>query len=134
MKNKKQPKSHILILSVILYLFIGAFLTNTFAQVSSSEDKWGFMIEPYLMFPNMSGQTGLGNLPTIPVDADPGDIFKKLHMGGMLYLEARYDQWAITSDLVFMNLQQDITPGKLIQLRNSHFKTIRMGSGRIIPD
>jgi hypothetical protein len=63
----------------------------------------------------MSGQTGLGNLPTIPVDADPGDIFDKLHMGAMLYLEAKNDKWAITSDFVYMNLQQDITPGKIIR-------------------
>jgi hypothetical protein len=115
MKNKKKSKSHTLMLVGILYLFIGAFLAPATAQVSSDENKWGFLIEPYLMFPYMSGQTGLGNLPTIPVDADPGDIFKKLHMGAMLYLEAKYDKWAITSDFVFMNLQQDITPGKLIR-------------------
>jgi hypothetical protein len=31
----------------------------------------------------------------------------------MLYLEAQNKKWAITSDLVFMNLKQDITPDKL---------------------
>ncbi len=89
-------------------------MTPAAAQESASEDKWKFLIEPYLMFPYMSGQTGLGNLPTISVDADPGDIFDKLHMGAMLYLEANTDKWAITSDFVYMDLQQDITPGKLI--------------------
>ena len=114
MPTSECQKSYILILMVVLYLFIGAFLTIATAQEISSEDKWGFLIEPYLMFPNMSGQTGFGNLPTIPVDADPGDIFDKLQMGAMLYLEANNDKWAITSDFVYMNLQQDITPDKFI--------------------
>ena len=136
MKNKIKSKSHILILVGILYLFIGAFLTPATAQISSDENKWRFLIEPYLMFPNMSGKTGFGNLPTIQVDADPGDIFDKLQMGAMLYLEAHTDKWAITSDFVYMNLQQDITPGKIIHsgtvtLKQSIWE--RAGLYRILP-
>lgn len=32
----------------------------------------------------------------------------------MLYIEASNDKWAINSDLLFMNLEQDITPSTLI--------------------
>ncbi len=35
-------------------------------------------------------------------------------MGAMLYLEAKTDKWAVTSDLVYMNLKQDVTPGILL--------------------
>jgi hypothetical protein len=36
-------------------------------------------------------------------------------MAAMLYLEAKYNEWAITSDLVYMNLQKDVTPTRLIR-------------------
>ncbi len=38
-----------------------------------------------------------GDLLSVPVDASPGDIFSKLKMAAMLYLEAKTDKWAITS-------------------------------------
>ena len=33
----------------------------------------------------------------------------------MLYLEAQTGKWAIASDLVYMKLAQEVTPGTLIQ-------------------
>ncbi len=65
------------------------------------------------MFPYMDGETGIGNLITVPVDANPGDIFSKLKFAGMLYFEAGTGKWAITSDMVYMNLNQEVTPGTL---------------------
>jgi hypothetical protein len=50
---------------------------------------------------------------SVPVDANPGDIFSRLKMAAMLYLEAKTEKWAITSDLVYMNLNQEVTPGTL---------------------
>ena len=88
------------------------------AQTEDSGNTWGFLIEPYLLFPNMAGNIGLRNLPEADVEANPGDIFSKLHFGGMLYLEAHNDDWAVTSDLLYMNLKQDVTPGFLISSGN----------------
>lgn len=76
--------------------------------------KWHFLAEPYLMFPYMDGETGIGQSLLLPIDATAGDIFSKLQMGAMLYLEAKTDQYAITSDIVYMNLKQDVSPTKLI--------------------
>jgi hypothetical protein len=42
------------------------------------------------------------------VNADAGDIFSNLQIGAMLYFEAHNDHWAITSDLLYMDLKQDI--------------------------
>jgi hypothetical protein len=75
--------------------------------------KWNFLTDIYLMFPYMDGETGIGENLILPVDATPGDIFSKLQMGAMLYLEAKTERWAITSDLVYMNLNQEVTPGTL---------------------
>jgi hypothetical protein len=86
---------------------------NTASKDSASR-KWHFKVEPYVMFPNMSGNTGIAALPLVNVDASISDIFSRLQMGGMLFLEASNDKWAINSDLLFMNLSQDIRSGVLI--------------------
>ena len=80
----------------------------------SPEKKWNFLVEPYILFPYIQGNVGIESLNTLSVDADPGDIFSKLHFGGMIYLEAHTDKWAIGSDYVLMMLNQDVTPNKLI--------------------
>jgi hypothetical protein len=96
----------------LLLLFTGYHPLS--AQSSIPEKKWNFLTDVYLMFPYMNGETGIGESLIVPVDANPGDIFSKLQMGAMLYLEAKTDQWAITSDLVYMNLNQDVTPGTVL--------------------
>jgi hypothetical protein len=88
------------------------------AQSSAAEKKWNFLTDVYLMFPYMDGETGIGESLILPVDASPGDIFSKLKMGAMLYLEANTDKWAITSDLVYMNLNQEVTPGTIVNSGN----------------
>ena len=97
------------------FLLLCFIWTNSLsAQETSKEKKWHFLTEPYVMFPYLAGETGIGNELLVPVDAGPGDIFNNLKMAAMLYLEARTDKWAITSDLVYMNLNQEVTPGILL--------------------
>ena len=73
------------------------------------KSKWGFYIEPYLMIPNMKGVTGIRNLPDVKVDADAGDIFSHLQIGAMLYAEAHNEHFAISSDIIYMHLKQDVS-------------------------
>jgi hypothetical protein len=96
-----------------LFLLLSTGLNQVTAQSADSVKKWNFQADIYLIFPYMKGDIGIGNTITAPVDATPGDIFSKLRMGGMLYLEAHNTKWAVTSDLIFMNLSQDITTGNL---------------------
>lgn len=102
---------------IFIVLAIFSF-QNLFSQDSTSQSanskKWHFLVEPYVMFPNMNGTAGVGNLPDVSVDANPGDIFSKLQMGAMLNLEASNSKWAIATDFIYMNLNQDVTSGKLI--------------------
>ena len=37
-----------------------------------------------------------------------------LKIGAMLYLEATNDDWSISTDLIYMNLGQDVKPGVII--------------------
>ncbi len=104
-----------LIIRIIIQLVcIVSLSTQVMSQEIKPEKKWKFLIEPYLIFPAMSGEIGFRNLPAVEVNPSAGDILSKLKLGGMLYLEAQTDKWAITSDFLFMNLEQAVTPTALI--------------------
>ena len=107
-------KARIITIYVCTFLLICFSSNLVSAQATTPENSWDFLVEPYLMFPYMDGETGIGNSLLLPVEANPGDIFSKLQMGAMLYLEAQTDKWAITSDLIYMKLNQELTPGILI--------------------
>ena len=57
---------------ILLLLFLGHHPIA--AQSTIPEKKWNFLTDVYLMFPNMDGETGIGESLIIPVDANPGDI------------------------------------------------------------
>jgi len=103
-----------IIFAFLFFLIYAAGLNHISAQDTEPVKKWNFLTDIYLMFPYMDGETGIGENLILPVDATPGDIFSKLQMGAMIYLEARTERWAITSDLVYMNLNQEMTPGIII--------------------
>jgi len=112
MKNFKS----ILLIKLLLVFSLITIIHQlpTFAQTDEKEKKMDFLVEPYIMFPNMDGETGLGELLNIPVDANPGDIFSRLQMAFMLNMELKTDKWAVTSDIVYMRLNQDIRSGLII--------------------
>lgn len=84
-------------------------------QTGGTEKSWSFLVEPYLMFPSMKGTTGIGDLPDVEVDASAGDVFSNLKFGGMLYAEASRNHWTFTTDILYMNLEQDTRTGALIK-------------------
>lgn len=93
--------------TAISSLLLAATASAAHAQ-QAPDGGWRFLIEPYVMFPNMKGETGIGDLARVPVDEDPQDIFENLQMGAMLFVEARNDSWAFSSDVLYMNLEADI--------------------------
>ncbi|MCI4442224.1 MAG: hypothetical protein JHC39_01855 [Lentimicrobium sp.] len=100
-------------LAILALSFCSLFFTQVFAQDTNptSKSEWNYLVEPYLLFPNMSGTVGLADLPEVTVDANTNAIFGHLKMGAMLYAEASNDKWAIGSDLIYMSLAQGIKPG-----------------------
>jgi len=103
---------HIVIFT--LWIFFTAFLPGLSNAQDDPAKKWHYLGELYMMFPNMTGETTVRNLPEAEVDASVGDILGHLKIGAMLYFEATNDDWAISSDLLYMNLGQDLTPGPII--------------------
>lgn len=103
----------------VFFTFILSILNsgNVMAQdsetISESNNKWSFLVEPYLMFPNMNGSFGLGDLPEATVDASTNDILGHLKMGFMLNAETTKGKWTIGSDLLYMHLGQGVEPRNL---------------------
>jgi len=102
----------ITLLILTLPLVGSLFGQNSFEPLKDAKSG-KFRADPYLVFPNMNGNTAIARLPLIAVDASPSDIFSNLQIGGMLYLEASKGKWSVGSDMLFMNLQQDATPGTI---------------------
>jgi len=101
-----------------IYPFLLIFLLCICRNVGYAQEtnpEWHFLIEPYLMFPGMKGETTVRQFPAAEVDAEAEDIFSYLKFGMMLYSEATNDNWTISVDLIFMKLEQDAKANPLIQ-------------------
>lgn len=92
-------------MKLAVYAFIG--LAVLAASTAGAQEESRFYVEPYAMFPNMSGAIGIGNLPDADVDEDPGDIFDNLQFGAMVYAEMRTEHWTFGSDILYMDLDAD---------------------------
>ncbi|UKJ06293.1 hypothetical protein [Solitalea lacus] len=105
MENLPGTSRHWLLL---LILCVASMITHAQGK------KWHYIVEPYILFPNMHGTIGLGNLPDADIDENPGDIFNHLQLGAMLYAEATNNKWTISSDLLYMDLGEDVTSSSII--------------------
>jgi hypothetical protein len=94
--------------------FQTAIAQDSLSKTPSKSSKWHYRVEPYLLFPNMVGQTGISGLPLADIDASTGDIFGSLKIGAMLNIEATKGKWTIASDFLYMNLEQDLKPSNVI--------------------
>lgn len=97
-------------IAVVAFLFLG----SSELKAQDTLKKWNYRIEPYLMFPSMSGQTGVAGFPLADVNASASDIFSKLQMGFMLNLEAGNGTWAINSDFLYMSLEKELSASTLV--------------------
>lgn len=112
-KNRISKRSHT---SITNYWFLNLLIISLFLYVMPSmaqdqpekEKKWKFVVAPYVMFPYMSGDVAIGQIP-IDVNVNPGDIVSNLDFGAMLYFEASNDKWAIIFDGLYMKLGQEGT-------------------------
>jgi hypothetical protein len=93
-------------MQIMAAAIVAMVLVQPAAAQDADPDRWGLTVAPYFVFPNMSGQTGIGDV-TIDVDADPGDIFDKLQFGFMIFLEMSNQDWAVGVDALYMDLGQD---------------------------
>ena len=95
-------------LSIISLALILFFVNSSLFAQETNNSKWHYLAEIYLMFPNMKGESGIAGLPPAYVDADKSSIFGHLKFGAMLYFEASNDDWSISSDFLYMDLEQEL--------------------------
>jgi hypothetical protein len=127
-KTKKNMKNKPTLLSkrFFLYLLILGLIhiSASSQETNAQKKKTTFLLEAYVLFPNMNGVTGVGTLPDVEVDADPGDIFEKLNMGAMIYFEVGVDRWAFATDIIYMDLKQGVKSGPIVQNGEVHAKQL----------
>lgn len=93
-------------IGLLLLAGITLSLTPSIAIAQDSTDsskKWEFTVAPYILLPNMSGETTIRGL-SVDVNANTSDIFNRLDFGAMLYAEMSNDKWAIAFDMLYMSL------------------------------
>ena len=93
------------LIRIFKFLLTGTILSQ---EQDKSKSRCHYLDDVYLMFPTMSGNISVGDLPPVEIDAGAGDIFSHIKMGAMFYFEATNDDWAVSSDLIYMKLGQDV--------------------------
>jgi hypothetical protein len=75
------------------------------AAAQSSPGGWQFTIAPYLVAAAMDGTVGIKG-QEVTLDVPFSKIWDNLHFGGMVHFDMKNDRWLLSSDLIYMNLQQ----------------------------
>ena len=104
----KKSSFSVLVLSFILLIF--SFMSSMAQEEAMKEKKWNFVVAPYLLFPNMSGELNIKGIP-IDASANTKDVYSNLDLGGMLYFEAATSKWAFILDGYYVDLgAEGVTP------------------------
>ncbi len=79
---------------------------------AAAQGGWKFTVAPFLMGAAMDGTVTVKG-HDLKVDVPFNEIVDNLHAGVMVHFDGRSDRWLVTSDLIYMNLQQsaDIADG-----------------------
>ncbi len=118
MKTRRIDTTHFLKSKTLITT---VFLLATFCMFSQNETnedmngkqveespEWKFTTAPYLLLPAMKGDVAINGIP-VDVNVTPGDILDNLDFGLMLYFEATKEKWALSFDLLYMDLGKDGT-------------------------
>ncbi len=83
--------------------------TAMFAAVSgppaSAQGAWKFTVAPYLVGAAMDGTVGLKG-HDVQLDVPFSQVLSSLNMGAMVHFDMKNDRWLVSSDLVYMDLEQ----------------------------
>ena len=83
------------------------------AQTETENDRWKFVVAPYLMGASLDGTTTvLGQ--EADVDVSASDIFDNMDYGFMAMVVARKKDWGVVGDMVVVDLSVDVAmpPGE----------------------
>ena len=102
-------------------VFCGVILVLCFSTVNAADndkegdDRWNILLTPYLWGISLDGQTAIGPLPPVDIDASFSDIFDALNIGGSLHTEFRKGKWNFVIDPTYLDMELD-TPTQDVTL------------------
>jgi hypothetical protein len=88
---------------------LSASLSAADQVVIDTKEGARFIVAPYLLAANITGEVGIGRASGVPVEVDTGDIFEHLETGGMLHGEMWVRNWGVLGEVVFMTLSDTMT-------------------------
>lgn len=97
---------------VVLGAVFVVMMTGSTALAQSNSGEWQFAIAPYLWAAGMDGSMAVAIFEE-DVDVPFSTIIENLDFAFMGHFDMRNDHWALSSDLIFVDLEQseDVTEG-----------------------
>ena len=89
-----------------LFATTALLLVVPHATAQSVSGGWEFTVAPYLVAAAMDGTVGIKG-HDVKLDVPFSKIWDNLHVGAMVHFDMKNDRWLLSSDLIYMNLQQD---------------------------
>ncbi len=116
-KQLTRRSKKILISSLLASSF---FAANSYGLVQQADNRWHFLINPYVWMVNMNGDLGiLGR--NVHISQDFSDILKNLSVAGMLWMSAYRNDFGLFFDGVFAILKDsEKVKGINISVRNTY--------------
>lgn len=97
-------------MSAAFFLLPASVKADGHGTSEKADKAWEFVIAPYALAPFIAGDSTIGRLPGANLSVTPGTILENLHMGGMLHLEALYNnRFGAIFDIAYMNLGSSTT-------------------------
>ena len=81
-------------------------LVGSYASAQSGPGGWQYTIAPYMVAAGMDGSIGIAGSEA-EVDVPFSTILDNLDLAGMVHFDMMNERWVISSDLIFMNLEDD---------------------------
>ncbi len=75
------------------------------ANPAAAQGAWKFTIAPYLVAAAMDGTVGVRG-HDVPLDVPFSKVWDNLSFGGMAHFDMMNDRWLVSSDIVYMDLEQ----------------------------
>ena len=116
---------------MIYKIFFAHLLISVTLLGAAIAEPWKFVVAPYGLLPNISGDASLGRIDDVDVELSPGDVLDSLELGFMLQAEAHHKSgFGVLANYAFMKLGQDASgPAQLTNLSADIFQGALEGFG-----
>ncbi|MFN0241956.1 MAG: hypothetical protein ACKVWV_03615 [Planctomycetota bacterium] len=102
--------------------------------VSPAEDRWRFLVVPYLWTASLDGTIAQGNVPEVDVEADFGDLFENLDFAAAAFVSARRGPFVVYSDFSYTELGvEETVAGSSVDIESTIY-WVSVAAGHTVSD